>query len=87
VLTPRGALGWLRTMSVDVRAAAVVGADGALLAGDPALLAAGAQGADGGDVVVARSRSHTIVVRCGPCAIERLLRADLRTALDALAPR
>ena len=39
-LTPAGALGWLGSLSIDVRAAAVLDADGAVLAGDPALAAA-----------------------------------------------
>ena len=50
-LTPAGALGWLGSLSVDVRAAAVLDAEGAVLAGDPTL--AGAR--EGGDVMVARS--------------------------------
>ena len=79
-LTPRGALGWLESLSIDVRAAAVLDADGAVLAGDPALATA----AEGGDVIVARSDAHAIVVRIGTRALKRLLRADLRTALDGL---
>jgi hypothetical protein len=79
-LTPSGALGWLQSLSIDVRAAAVLGADGAVLAGDPALAGA----ADGGDVIVARSATHAIVVRTGPRPLKRLLQADLRTALDGL---
>jgi hypothetical protein len=79
-LTPGGALGWLESLSIDVRAAAVLDAEGAVLAGDPALAAA----AEGGDVIVARSEAHAIVVRTGPRPLKRLLRADLRTALDGL---
>jgi hypothetical protein len=79
-LTPTGALGWLGSLSIDVRAAAVLDADGAVLAGDPALAGA----AEGGNVVVARSERHAIVVRTGPRPVERLLRADLRTALEGL---
>jgi len=79
-LTPTGALGWLGSLSIDVRAAAVLDADGAVLAGDPAL--AGVP--EGRDVVVARSERHAIVVRTGPRPLERLLRADLRTALEGL---
>ena len=79
-LTPGGALGWLRSLSIDVRAAAVLDADGGVLAGDPALAGA----AEGGDVIVARSETHAIVVRTGPRPLERLLRADLRSALDGL---
>ena len=81
-LSPRGALGWLQSLSVDVRAAAVLDADGAVLAGDPALARAGA-GA-GADVMVARSERHAIVVRTGPFTVKRLLEADLRAALADL---
>ena len=79
-LSPRGALGWLQSLSVDVRAAAVLDADGAVLAGDPALARAGA----GADVMVARSERHAIVVSTGPFAVKRLLEADLRVALADL---
>ena len=78
-LTPAGALGWLASLSIDVRAAAVLDATGAVLAGDPALAQAG-----GPDVMVARSERHAIVVRTGPRALKRLLQADLRAALEAL---
>jgi hypothetical protein len=79
-LTPAGAIGWLGSLSIDVGAAAVLDAAGTLLAGDPAL--AGAP--DGGNVVVARSEAHTILVRTGPRPLRRLLEADLRTALEGL---
>lgn len=79
-LTPAGALGWLGSLSIDVRAAAVLDADGTVLAGDPALAGV----LEGGDVMVARSERHAIVVRTGPRALKRLLRADLRTALEGL---
>ena len=79
-LTPGGALGWLESLSIDVRAAAVLDADGGVLAGDPAL--AGVP--DAKDVIVARSEAHAIIVRTGPRPLKRLLRADLRTALDGL---
>jgi hypothetical protein len=79
-LTPNGALAWLGSLSIDVRDAAVLDADGAVLAGDPAL--AGVP--EGQGVVVARSERHAIVVRTGPRPLERLLRADLRTALEGL---
>jgi hypothetical protein len=79
-LTPEVALAWLRSLSVDVRAAAVLDAGGALVAGDSAL--AGAVEAPG--LLVERSERRAIAVRTGPQALERLLRADLRTALEAL---
>jgi hypothetical protein len=79
-LTPAGALGWLASLSIDVRAAAVLDAAGAVLAGDPAL----AQAGEARDVMVARSARHAIVVRTGPRPLKRLLLADLRAALAAL---
>ena len=78
-LTPAGALGWLGSLSIDVRAAAVLDAAGAVLAGDPALA-----GAAGSDVTVARSARHAIVVRTGRRPLKRLLQADLRAALEGL---
>jgi hypothetical protein len=50
-LTPHAALGWLRSLSIDITAAAVLDADGNVLAGDPAL--ALAAGADAGDAAPA----------------------------------
>ena len=79
-LTPTGALGWLASLSIDVRAAAVLDADGAVLAGDPALVGV----SEGGDVMMARSERHAIVVRTGPRPLKRLLQADLRAALEGL---
>ena len=79
-LTPAGVLGWLGSLSIDVRAAAVLDADGTVLAGDPAL----AGTPEGGDVIVVRYEGHAIVVRTGPRALRRLLQADLRDALDGL---
>ena len=79
-LTPRGALGWLESLSIDVRAAAVLDAAGTAVAGDRGL----AQASEGADVLVLRSERHTIVVRTGPRALKRLLMADIRAALAAL---
>jgi hypothetical protein len=42
-LSPEGALAWVRSLSIDVRAAAVLDASGAVLAGDPALGARAAE--------------------------------------------
>jgi hypothetical protein len=96
-LTPHAALGWLRSLSIDITAAAVLDADGNVLAGDPALAHAGearasdaVQSADAppaGDrtgLLIARSDRHAIVARTGPKALERLTRADLQAALAAL---
>lgn len=79
-LTPEAALGWLRSLSVDIREAAVLDASGGVLAGDAAL--AGAP--SGRHVMFARSERHTVVVRHGRRVLEGLLRADMEAALAAL---
>ncbi|HEX7299084.1 MAG TPA: hypothetical protein VF257_08750 [Solirubrobacteraceae bacterium] len=81
-LTPEAALGWLRSLSVDIRAAAVLDASGAVLAGDRSL----AGTVPDRRVLVTRSERHAVVVRRGRRALEGLLRADMRAALDALEP-
>ena len=80
LLTPDAALGWLRSLSVDIREAAVLDASGTLLAGDPAL----AGTPRGRHVLTARSDRHAIVVRHGRRALDGLLRADVEAALAAL---
>ena len=80
LLTPEAALGWLRSLSVDIREATVLDASGAVLAGDRAL--AGAP--RGRRLLVTRSEHHTIVVRHGRRALQGLLRADMEAALAAL---
>jgi hypothetical protein len=79
-LTPTAALGWLRSLSVDIRAAAVLDASGAVLAGDASL--AGAVG--GRNRLQARSERHAIVVHHGRKALRGLLLADVHAALEAL---
>jgi hypothetical protein len=79
-LTPEAALGWLRSLSVDIRSAAVLDIAGAVLAGDRRLAGA----APGRRVLVARSERHAIVVRHGRRAMVGLLRADMDAALGAL---
>jgi hypothetical protein len=79
-LTPRAALGWLRSLSVDVREAAVLDASGAVLAGDAAL--AGAP--RGRQVIVVGSEPHALVVRHGRRALQGLLRSDMEAALAGL---
>ncbi len=91
-LTPEAALGWLRSLSIDLLSAAVLDADGTVLAGDPALALAAAPApaepppaaSGGAGILVARSERFAIAVRPGPKAIERLLRADMGSALAAL---
>jgi hypothetical protein len=96
-LSPAGALAWLASLSVDVRASAVLGADGACLAGDAPLArrAAAALGTGrgrlaevrDGDLLAVRGERHAIAAVLGPHALERLARADLRAALTALDGR
>jgi hypothetical protein len=80
LLTPEAALGWLRSLSVDIREAAVLDASGAVMAGDPVL----AGRPRGRHLLVARSEHHAVVVRHGRRALEGLLRADMEAALGAL---
>jgi hypothetical protein len=98
-LTPHAALGWLGSLSIDIRALAILDASGVVLAGDAALATAGdaalatagdpelAQAADTDGLIVARSGHHAIVARTGPKALARLVRADLQAAVEALEPR
>ncbi|HKE79721.1 MAG TPA: hypothetical protein VKB54_10450 [Solirubrobacteraceae bacterium] len=77
-LTPHAALGWLRSLSVDLEAIAILDASGAVLAGDHGLTP------EDHGVLAARSERFAIVVRPGPQAIPRLVGLDLRAALNAL---
>jgi hypothetical protein len=83
-LTPDAALGWLRSLSIDVVSAAVLDADGTVLAGDPSLAGTGVGASGTSALLVARSERFAIAVRPGPKAIERLLRADMGRALAVL---
>ncbi|HXS43709.1 MAG TPA: hypothetical protein VN751_03700 [Solirubrobacteraceae bacterium] len=84
-LTPQTALAWLRSLSADVEAAAVLDAHAGVLAGDRALGPRVA--AADATLVVARSATRMVAVRPGPAAPMRLLEADVRGALEALEPR
>jgi hypothetical protein len=97
-LTPAQAIEYLRTLSADIEAAAVLAADGSLLAGpeelaEPArtLLAAAPDAADievataVGSVHAARSEQHAVVLVCGRFALPSLVRFDLRMVLGDLA--
>ena len=97
-LTPAQALEYLRTLSADIEEAAVLAADGSLLAGpdelaEPAraLLAAAPEADDlevstaQGGVFAARSDTHAVVVVCGRFALSALVRFDLRMVLGDLA--
>jgi len=97
-LTPDLALEYLRTLSADIEEAAVLAADGRLLAGLPelaeparALLAAAPEADDLevatalGCVFAARSDRHAVVLVTGRYALPALVRFDLRMVLADLA--
>jgi hypothetical protein len=98
-LTPELAVGYLRELSADIRAAVVLDAAGEPLAGAPeltaparALLAAAPDAAEievaapGGVIHAARSETHAIVAVCGRFALAALIRYDLKVVLAELAP-
>jgi hypothetical protein len=97
-LEPARALAYLATLSTDLRASAVLGADGAVLAGDADLGRRGAKllGAahadaaqeelpGGGMVLAARSATHIVAVEAGPHVLATVLALDLRNVLGDLA--
>jgi hypothetical protein len=97
-LTPARALEYLRELSADIRAGAVLDADGEVLAGAdelgaPArdLLAAAGDARDvhvtteDGAVFAARDEQHAIVLACGRLALPSLARYDLRMVLADLS--
>ena len=77
-LKPHAALGWLRSLSVDLEAIAILDASGAVLAGDFGLMP------ENQGVLAARSERFAVVARPGPQAIPRLVGVDLTAALEAL---
>jgi hypothetical protein len=95
-LSPEGALRWLTSLSIDVRAAAVLDGGGTVLAGDAELgaraaraLAAAPAGAGAaevrdGDLLAVRAGGHTVAAALGPHALVRLARCDLGAAARAL---
>jgi hypothetical protein len=99
-LTPELAVDYLRELSADIRAAAILTPAGAPIAGaaeltGPArdLLAAAPDAAElevvtaDGAVYASRSEHHAIVVACGRFALPALIRFDLKVVLGELAPR
>jgi hypothetical protein len=90
VLPPSTVPAWLRSLSVDVRAVAVLDAAGTVLAGDVALGAraaaarARAEHVAGDGLLVVRSARHAVAAAVGPLALVGLHLADLRAALAAL---
>ncbi len=94
-LTPALALAYLREISLDVRAAVVLDATGAPLAGEEGIVARarellaarpGDASAAAGELLVARTRDGgAIAAIAGDFAIRPLLEHDLRSAAEALA--
>jgi hypothetical protein len=93
-LTPELALAWLATVTPGLRAAVVLDAGGAVVAGDPGLarrareaLASEAVAADprADGIHIARGPAHAIVAEVDPAVLGDLLLTDMRTALAALA--
>ena len=97
-LTPALAVDYLRELSADIRAAAVLDADGEPLAGPPELaqaarrlLAAAPDAAEievvtaGGAIHAARSERHAVVAVCGRFALPALIRYDLKVVLGEIA--
>jgi hypothetical protein len=78
------ALGWLATMVPGLRAAAIVDARGAVLAGDGRLAPAIVAGVAPDGVTVARGARHAIAVEVTAPVLDGLLRRDLETALAVL---
>jgi hypothetical protein len=92
-LSPGAALAWVGSLSIDLRAMAVLDAAGTVLAGDAALgrraaeaLAAApdAREVEDGDLVAVRSHRHAVAAALGPHALRRVTRTDLAAAAGAL---
>ena len=72
-LPPQLAVAYLRALSCDVRAVAVHGSGGAVLAQDGVLA---------GDIVRARQADHEIAVAIGPHALPALVGHDAERTLE-----
>jgi hypothetical protein len=95
-LTPELALAYLGELSTDIRAAVILGADGARRAGAESLVAPACDllaACDAplvevdtrrGSVVAARSERHALVVVLGRHALPALVRYDVRRVLGDL---
>jgi hypothetical protein len=97
-LTPELAVDYLRELSADIRAVAVLAPDGSPLAGTAELTAAARRLLDaapdaaeievattGGMIHAARSDTHSVVAVCGRFALPALIRYDLKIVLAELA--
>jgi hypothetical protein len=92
-LSPEAALAWVGSLSIDLRALAVLDAAGAVLAGDAGLgqraaaaLAAApeAREVEDGGLMAVRSARHAVAAAVGPLALRRVTRCDLAAAAGAL---
>jgi len=95
-LSSEGALAWLASLSIDLRATAVLDVSGAVVAGDPALgeraaaalAAAAPRGAPGeardGDLLAVRAGGFAVAAALGPLALARVARCDVAAAAAAL---
>ena len=99
-LPPAHAAAYVHELSADVTAVVVLDADGALLAGPPALhepvrgflaalgdAAEAVERVDEGVVVAARTTTHAVVAIAGPLVLEGPTAADVRTAVLAAGPQ
>ena len=97
-LTPELAVGYLRELSADIRAAVVLTPDGEPVAGPPELAAAASRllaaapdvaeievAVTGGAIHAARGERHAVVAVCGRYALPALIRYDLKVVLGELA--
>jgi hypothetical protein len=95
-LSPEGALAWLASLSIDLRATAVLDVSGAVVAGDPtlaeraaaALAATVPAAAPGetrdGDLLAVRAGRFAVAAALGPLALGRVARCDVAAAAAAL---
>jgi hypothetical protein len=98
-LSPELAIAYVRELSADVKAAVVLAANGAVLAGDtdlaPAAVAFAEALSDHTDAVVhteagivfgAKTATHSLLVVASPLSLEGPTRLDTRAAVAALEP-
>jgi hypothetical protein len=95
-LTPELALAYLDELSTDIRESVVLGADGTLLSGSPAVGAPAREllaqtdaaqievATERGAVFAARSAKHAVAVVTGRFALPALILYDLRIVLSDL---
>lgn len=83
-LDPEQALDYVALLSRDFGAAAILGGDGELLAGDPTLGAQIRAGQALENVLLVGSATHSIGVEIGRGALPGLLEHDLNVALKAM---